>query len=206
MATKKLDINSLLKKYDLKGSKSLINAAYRQAMNKAKEVKKEAMDEFKKHPVTQEVKKGPVGNSSPLLGGSGNFFGFLGFEKESEPIKILTQALDSSFMVNKQSAKILKVQKTTFTIEFDIQVPTTTEIYSITPLPWTTKSWVQGVEKGITNYTKTVFRPRKGVGFLYEQNSRSGVALQTKRDVNFIRFTPTPYITEILKKAVNKLK
>ena len=48
--------------------------------------------------------------------------------------------------------------------------------------------------------------PAKGAGFLYQTHSRSGVALQTERSINFIKFTPTPYITEILKKARRKLK
>lgn len=204
--TNRLDLNRILQNYDFKGSKSLQNAAYRAAIKKAKETKKEVLKEFDKHEVTQEIKQGPKGRSSALLGGFGNFFGFLGFEKGSQPISILRDVLDSSFTVNRQRGRLKKVAKTTFTVEFDVDVPTDQQIYALTPLPWTTKSWVKGVEKGITNYSQTVFQERKGRGTLFDSHSRSGVAIQVKRQVNFIKFSSTPYITSILDKARNILK
>lgn len=204
--TNRLDLNRILQNYDFKGSKSLQNAAYRAAIKKAKETKKEVLKEFDKHEVTQEIKQGPKGRSSALLGGFGNFFGFLGFEKGSQPISILRDVLDSSFTVNRQRGRLKKVAKTTFTVEFDVDIPTDQQIYALTPLPWTTKSWVKGVEKGITNYSQTVFQERKGRGTLFDSHSRSGVAIQVKRQVNFIKFSSTPYITSILDKARNILK
>jgi uncharacterized Fe-S radical SAM superfamily protein PflX len=54
------------------------------------------------------------------------------------------------------------------------------------------------VERGVTNYTKTVFRE--------SPQSRSGIALQSKQNVNFITFSPTPYITSLLDKLKKKLK
>ena len=203
---KRIDINRILNKYNFKGSKQLQNAAFRAAKKKATQVKKEVLREFDKHEVTQEIKKGPRGRTSHLLGGAGNFFGFLGFEKGSQPISILRSALESSFEVNRQRGKLKQVTKNNFTLEFDIEVPTDQQIYTITPLPWTTKSWVKGVERGITNYSQTVFQQRKGSGSLYESHSRSGVALQTKRKINFINFSPTPYITTLLDKARKFLK
>ena len=204
--TNRLDLNRILQNYDFKGSKSLQNAAYRAAIKKAKETKKEVLKEFDKHEVTQEIEQGPKGRSSALLGGFGNFFGFLGFEKGSQPISILRDVLDSSFTVNRQRGRLKKVAKTTFTVEFDVDIPTDQQIYALTPLPWTTKSWVKGVEKGITNYSQTVFQERKGRGTLFDSHSRSGVAIQVKRQVNFIKFSSTPYITSILDKARNILK
>ena len=204
--TNRLDLNRILQNYDFKSSKSLQNAAYRAAIKKAKETKKEVLKEFDKHEVTQEIKQGPKGRSSALLGGFGNFFGFLGFEKGSQPISILRDVLDSSFTVNRQRGRLKKVAKTTFTVEFDVDIPTDQQIYALTPLPWTTKSWVKGVEKGITNYSQTVFQERKGRGTLFDSHSRSGVAIQVKRQVNLIKFSSTPYITSILDKARNILK
>ena len=205
-SSSKIDINKVLRNYNFKGSKQLQNTAYRAAVKKAKDVKKEILKEFNKHEVTKEVEQGPMGRTSRLLGGAGNFFGFLGFEKGSQPVTILREVLENSFTVNRQRGKLKKVAKNVFTVEFDIQVPTTQQIYTATPLPWTTKSWVQGVERGITNYGQPVFQPRKGVGSLYESHSRSGVALQTKRMINFIRFSPTPYINQLLDTARAKLK
>tara|TARA_R100000005_G_C4994307_1_gene201315 strand:+ start:965 stop:1591 length:627 start_codon:yes stop_codon:yes gene_type:complete len=202
----KIDVNKILKNYNFKGSKQLQNTAYRAAVKKAKEVKKEVLKEFNKHEVTKEIEQGPKGRSSSLLGGTGNFFGFLGFEKGSKPVAILREALDASFTVNKQRGRLKKVSKNVFTVEFDVLLPTDEQLYSLTPLPWTTKSWIKGVEKGITNYTQTVFQERKGRGTLFDSHSRSGVAIQVKRQVNFVKFSSTPYITSILDKARKILK
>ena len=91
-----------------------------------------------------------------------------------------------------------KASKTSLIYSFDILYPTKTQIYAITPLAWTSKSWVKGVEKGITNYTQTVFKK--------SENSRSVVALQTDRKIRFIRFSPTPYVTQMLDKIRKELK
>jgi hypothetical protein len=203
---RQLDANSALKKINFKGSKRFQQLAYKLAKERAAKIKKEVIEDFNNHPVTKEVAQGPKGMSSHLLGGSGNLFGFLGFEQGSKPVMILREALRNSFEVNRQKMRVTSLKKNVFTVEFDVSIPTDQQIDSVTPLPWTTKSWVKGVEKGITNYSKTIFQPRKGVGSLYQTHSRSGVALQTDRSINFIKFTPTPYITEILKKARRKLR
>ena len=201
-----LDMNRLLKQISVEVPKNLEKFANREARKKADAIKKEVLREFDRHEVTKEIKKGPKGTGSTLLGGRGNFYGFLGFEKGSQPVAILRDALENSFTLTSKKGRVVRVSKTTFKVEFDIRVPSKMEIYSVTPLPWTTKSWVQGVEKGITNYSQSVFQPRKGSGFLYDKYSRSGVALQTQRKINFIKFSPTPYIINILEKAKNKLK
>ncbi len=201
-----LNANAILKKIDFKGSKRFQQMAFRLAKKRAAEVKKEVIEEFNNHQVTKEIAQGPKGMSSHLLGGRGNLFGFLGFDQGSKPIIILREALRNSFEVNKERMRVTSVKNNVFTVEFDVNIPTSQQIDSVTPLPWTTKSWVKGIESGITNYSKTIFQPRKGAGSLYQTHSRSGVALQTERSINFIKFTPTPYITEILKKARRKLK
>tara|TARA_R100001463_G_scaffold110410_1_gene165166 strand:- start:889 stop:1515 length:627 start_codon:yes stop_codon:yes gene_type:complete len=203
---RQLDANSALKKINFKGSKRFQQLAYKLAKERAAKIKKEVIEDFNNHPVTKEVAQGPKGMSSHLLGGSGNLFGFLGFEQGSKPVMILREVLRNSFEVNRQKMRVTSLKKNVFTVEFDVSIPTDQQIDSVTPLPWTTKSWVKGVEKGITNYSKTIFQPRKGVGSLYQTHSRSGVALQTDRSINFIKFTPTPYITEILKKARRNLR
>ena len=201
-----LDMNRILKQISVEVPKSLEKFANREVRKKANAIKKEVLQQFDKHEVTKEIKKGPSGRSSSLLGGQGNFFGFLGFEKGSQPIVALSEVLENSFNISSKKGRVVKVSKNIFRVEFDIMMPNKLDIYSVTPLPWTTKSWVQGVEKGITNYSQTVFQPRKGSGFLYDKYSRSGVALQTPRQINFIKFSPTPYIINILEKAKRKLK
>ena len=193
-----LDMNKILKQISVEVPKSLEKFANREARKKANAIKKEVLQEFNRHEVTKEIEKGPSGTGSTLLGGRGNFFGFLGFEKGAQPVEILRQTLENSFNLSSRKGRVVKVNQKTFKVEFDIMVPSKLDIYSVTPLSWTTKSWVKGVERGITNYSQTIFKS--------SDSSRSGVALQARTKINFIKFSPTPYIISILEKAKNKLK
>jgi len=65
-------------------------------------------------------------------------------------------------------------------------------------MTWSTKSWVKGVERGITNYSNTIFKESK--------NSRSGVAIQVESKVGFIKFNATPYVTQMLDRLKAQLK
>ena len=198
MATKgKLNIKQLLKK-SYTNSKVLQGLAYGAAKKKLEKLKKEAVAEFDKHPVTKEIEKGTSGMGSPLLGGTGNFFGFLGFREGERPVEIVRNALEDHIKVRNRKGKLKKVSETVFTWEFDIDIPSKTEIYAVTPLPWSSRSWVKGVERGITNYTRTVFRE--------SERSRSGIALQSKQQVRFVTFKPTPYISELLEKLKREFK
>ena len=193
----KLNIKQLLKK-NYSNSKVFQNLAYGAAKKKADSLKKEALAEFEAHPVTKELQRGPSGGGSSLLGGRGNFFGFLGFREGEQPVEIVRDTLDDHIKIRNPKGTLKKISDTSFVWEFDINIPSATEIYNITPLAWSSKSWVKAVERGLTNYTKTIFKE--------SQDSRSGVALQAKQNIGFITFRPTPYITNILKKLKAQLK
>jgi len=193
----KLSIKQLLKK-NYSNSKVLQNLAYGAAKKKTEGLKKEVLREFDQHEVTKELEQGTSGMNSSLLGGRGNFFGFLGFHQGDQPVQIIRNILEDHIKIRNTKGKLKKVSATSFIWEFDIDVPSKTEIYAVTPMTWSSKSWVKGVERGITNYTKTVFRD--------SERSRSGIALQSKQNVGFITFTPTPYISALLDKLKKQLK
>ena len=193
----KLSIKQLLKK-NYSNSKVLQNLAYGAAKKKTEGLKSEALREFDQHEVTKELEKGTSGMNSSLLGGRGNFFGFLGFHQGDQPVQIIRGIFEDHIKIRNTKGKLKKVSATSFVWEFDIDVPSKTEIYAVTPMTWSSKSWVKGVERGITNYTKTVFRD--------SERSRSGIALQSKQNVGFITFTPTPYISALLDKLKKQLK
>ena len=92
-----LDMNKILKQISVEVPKSLEKFANREARKKANAIKKEVLQEFNRHEVTKEIEKGPSGTGSTLLGGRGNFFGFLGFEKGTQPVEILRETLENSF-------------------------------------------------------------------------------------------------------------
>jgi len=192
----RIDIKQLLKK-KLGNSRSFGNLAYGAALKKTQKLKKELMQDFDRHPVTNELQKGESGTSS-LLGGRGNLFGFLGFNKGQNPIEILRSQLENSIKITNPKGTVKKLTETSFIWQFDISVPSDSEVYAVTPLQWSTRSWVKGVEKGITNYANTLFKPSK--------NSRSGIAIQSQRKIGFIKFKPTPYVTDMLSKLRKELK
>lgn len=194
---KKLDIKQLLKK-KLSNSKVLQNLAYGSAKKKTDALRKEALGEFNKHIVTKELEQGNTGRGSMLLGGRGNFFGFLGFNQGEQPLEIIRDAFENHIEIRNKKGKLKKAGPTSYLWEFNINIPSKTEIYSVTPLSWSSRSWVKGVERGITNYSKTIFKD--------SQESRSGVALQSKQNIGFISFRPTPYITPILDNLKKQLK
>tara|TARA_R110000751_G_C13743928_1_gene477707 strand:+ start:277 stop:873 length:597 start_codon:yes stop_codon:yes gene_type:complete len=192
----KLNIKQLLKK-NYSNSKVLQNLAYGTAKKKAEGLQNAALKELNQHQVTQELEKGSSSGGSSLLGGRGNFFGFLGFYRGQQPVAIIRDIFEQSIKVRNKKGKLKKLSATSFLWEFDIDIPSPAEIYKVTPLEWSSRSWVKGVERGITNATQTVF--------LDSDRSRSGVALQTNTNIGFINFRPTPYVTEILNKLRKQL-
>ena len=198
MAVKgKISLKQLLKK-EFANSKVFQNLAYGAVKKKADALKKKTLAEFDKHEVTKELERGTSGRNSLLLGGRGNFFGFLGFNQGERPVEIVRNVLEQRIGLVSNKGKLKKVTKTTFQWDFDINIPSKEDIYSVTPMPWSSKSWVKGVEKGITNAVKTIFRE--------SDRSRSGVAIQSKQNVGFVTFSPTPYVTTLLEKLRRELK
>lgn len=193
----KLNIKQLLKK-NYSNSKVFQNLAYGTAKKKTDALKKEALREFDQHEVTKELEQGTSGMNSSLLGGRGNFFGFLGFNKGDQPVQIIRSILEDHIKIRNTKGKLKKVSATSFQWEFDIDIPSKAEIYAVTPMAWSSRSWVKGVERGVTNYTKTVFRD--------SEQSRSGIALQSKQNIGFITFKRTPYITALLDKLRKQLR
>ena len=192
----KITINQVTKKA-FSNSKVFQNLAYGAVKKKAEGLRNKALKELNTHVVTQELEKGPSSGGSRLLGGRGNFFGFLGFNEGDQPVTIIREAFRNSVKVRNTKGKLKKLSATSFTWDFDIDILSPADIYKETPLEWSSRSWVRGVEKGITNATKTVF--------LDSDRSRSGVALQTNTNIGFINFRRTPYVTEILDKLRKQL-
>ena len=193
---KKLSIKQLLKK-NYSNSKVLQNLAYGAAKKKADKLKSDLIKELNSHPVTKEIEQGPNASGS-LLGGNGNLFGFLGFTPSQQPVRIIRDSFEKYINIDKKP-KLKKMSDTVFRWEFPIRYPSAQEIYAVTPLTWSTQSWVKGVERGIGNFTHTVFTR--------SSNSRSGVALQAEEpQMSFINFRATPYVGAMLSNFRAKLR
>jgi len=158
----------------------------------------EMVSEFLNHPVTKEIDNGPeASNISSTLGGQGNLFSYIGFEEGSEPTESVKEILENSVKVSTRPE--ISVNGKNIKINFPVSGPTISEIESETPMPFEGgKSWVSGVEKGISGFSYYVFRK-------FIKNSRSSTGIQTEPQVRTGSFKPSPYLSVILKKFYSKI-
>jgi hypothetical protein len=163
-------------------------------MVKAEVEKEKALfrSEFESHPVTQEIEGGEsASNISGTLGGYGNLFSFLGFNRSANPttpVKILIK-------------KILldrKVQSTKNGFKINVNVPSKDEFGAVARLPWEGgRSWLLDMERGIS-----------GLGsFLYGrfEASRSGGGIQSKYKYSNRVFRPVKYFSQMYVKFLKRL-
>jgi hypothetical protein len=158
----------------------------------------EMVQEYLNHPVTKEIDNGPeASNISSTLGGEGNLFSYIGFEEGSEPTESVKEILENSVKVSARPE--ISVNGKNIKINFPVSGPTMQEIESETPMPFEGgKSWVSGVEKGISGFSYYVFRK-------FIKNSRSSTGIQAEPQVRTGSFKPSPYLSVILKKFYSKI-
>ena len=66
-------------------------------------------------------------------------------------------------------------------------------------MPWESgRSWVNGIERGISGFSFYLFKKFKG--------SRSGTGLQSKSEVNSLSFKPTKYLSKIIDNFTKNIK
>ena len=173
-------------------SKKIKNLVDREVRSRQDEI----VGDFDRHQVTKEIKAGPTApNISGLTGGYGNLFSFIGFDSGDNPTGVIRGILEER--VNSKIGKIN--QNGSFRVV--LYLPSLSEIFKATPLPWADgASWVQGIEKGISNLGGYVYDTGKGL-----TGSRSKSGLQTKSNSSN-SFKTTPYISKIILDFKNKIK
>jgi len=160
-----------------------------------KEVEKEKnlfRQDFESHPVTQELEGGEdATNISGTLGGYGNLFSFLGFNKGANPtapVKFLIQKI----LLNRN----VKITKDGFQLK--VNIPSKEEFAAVTRLPWESgRSWLLDIERGIS-----------GLGaFLYGrfESSRSGGGIQSKYIYSNRVFRNVKYFSAIYTKFLKRI-
>jgi hypothetical protein len=158
---------------------------------KIKSAQQNLLKNFEKHPVTVEIEGGPnASNLSGTLGGIGNLFTYIGFSAGDKPLAVLRVLLEK-YEIKYHHAKA----RTTI----NIQVPTTAELFKVTPMPWATgRSWAKGIETGIS-----------GLGrYLYQDSarSRSGGAVQVRGKLRAGKFNNTSYLSSLLNNYYKEIR
>ena len=178
-------------------SKAFQTKARKEAEEKLIKYKAEMINEFINHPVTQEIQAGPSAkNSSGLLGGKGNLFSFIGFEKTQDPILPVIKVLDEK---TKLTGKTRLVEGGT-ALDFEVTLPTEQEIAEASQMPFESgRSWVWGIQRGISGFSHYLRHKMLG-------SSRSGTGAQVKNTLRGSSFKRSSYLSQILRNFINKLK
>lgn len=122
-----------------------------------------------------------------------NLFGFLGFVDGTDPIGNLLKYLNDNIKLNVTTKKIIKN-----TFIFNVEYPSLAAIKMATPLPWTNRSWITAIEKGLSNIGYYIYQIRK--------QGRSGKGTQVKYEIGNKEFTPVKFFTPVYEDFVKAIK
>ncbi len=181
------------------GQTAVKNAAYKIAQKKLEEAKLNLIERFEGHSVTQEIEGGPTAvNLTGTLGGYGNLFSYIGFSDGEKPMEVLRQYLTKKPRVYRTSKFIRKNQSGDWT--FRVELPTLEGMSNLANSPWDGRSWLIGIEKGISGLGYYMYSKS---GTL--QGSRSGRAVQLSNKIRNMPFKPITYMSSILTKFRREL-
>lgn len=195
----KINIKGLTAEIAKKGHNIIKANVEAKAQRAVQGVKQQLLNEFDNHPVTKEISGGPSSaNSSNTLGGYGNLFTFIGFENGADPITPIRSLLAKSIQVknvrkkNNQAMYILR-----------FSVPTREEIEAVSPSPWSTQSWVDAVEKGMSGLGKFLYSKNQG----RFSTSRSGSGVQAEFEIRSTQNSSAiDYVTGILNNMLKNIE
>lgn len=170
------------------------------------EDKQQLLASFDRNKITKELRQEGDAESSVIsTSNGGNLFSFLGFNAGTgdDVVRDLRDILESE---TKQIGNVKTVKRGKSIIyEMTVKVPTIDAIISKTQgwLSWTTRSFVEIIEKGHENFKRYLFDDSGRLA----NKSRSLVAIQVKkRELRGSGFSGVSYISKILQKFLNSLR
>lgn len=190
-----VNLQSIRKK--ISKSESLVKQTEKVVESRFERQKKIYINSFESHPVTKEISSGPTSsNVSNTLGGVGNLFSFIGFNKTDNPIQEIRNYINNNFRIGKPKISSVggKIR-----LDFQINYPSLQDLKKISPMPWESgRSWVSSIERGISGFSNYVYKK-----FI---EGRSGEALQTKNKVRGSTYKPIKYMSEIIDQFLKDIK
>ena len=148
------------------------------------------LESFSQHEITKEIDAGENSlNTSGTLGGYGNLFSFIGFNKGSNPTRVIKD------MISK--IRILKKPiENKFYLSFSVIVPKKEDFERACSMPWATgRSWLSGIERGIS-----------GFGFfLSKKDGRSEGGVQAENSLRGGTFNRTSYFSKMYNTFISGL-
>jgi len=146
---------------------------------------------FDDHEITKEIQSGPgASNTSGTLGGYGNLFSFIGFKEGQDPLSPIRSLLARSIKIT-----TIRKKRGELGLILKFSVPSEQEIAEVTPSPWSTESWVEAVEKGMSGLGRYLYSSQQG----RFSSSRSGTGVELEVEVrSSANSQPTKYMSKIL--------
>lgn len=146
----------------LRTNKELINEGRIIIENQFKIAHKKLMTGFNSHPVTVELRGGSGASNTSGSLPEGNLFGFIGFEAGDNPILEIEILLSRANILIKNR----KFSSFGFIWTYAVNIPTLSDLYKATPLPWAKgASWLQQLEgRGIANLGQYMFKQGSSSG------------------------------------------
>ena len=173
-------------------------AAYEMARGKFTEAHKELLKDFNKHTITQEIQAGPSAeNISGRLGGYGNLFSFIGFARTDRPMDTLKSYLKYKPKIRKHPT--VKSDKNSVSYTFRIETPNISEMEALAQTPWGGRSWLRGIERGISGLGFFLYNAQGVAG------SRSNTGIQTENRIRGLAYRPIKYMSTMVKKFRSKV-
>ena len=184
-------------------SKKFTRASFKNAEKKYKIEKAKLIDRFRDHVVSKEIEDGAsASNISGTLGGRGNLFTYIGFNRGSDPISPIENILLVSGQVKKAKGKTKvsaggkRIQQT-----FKASIPDVNLLRRASPMPFQGgRSWLFDIETGISGFNYYMYKRFN--------RGRSGMGLQTATPVRAGSYRPPTngYIRRLLAQFIASFK
>ena len=176
-----------------------LDARAEQMVNQAKNI---MLEDFRDHPVSQEIKAGAsASNSSRTLGGYGNLFTFIGFSAAgTNPVDAIAALIRRQSYLIKRGAKIRTAGKQ-ITKNYRVNYASVEDINASDEarMPWESGSWIRGIEEGISSFSYYMYKnfegSRSGKGLIAKKGGRSGGEPAKVREGSF---SAMKYVTHII--------
>ena len=159
--------------------------------------KNDLLEEFDDNIVVKEIiesSKNPSITESEIVS-KGNITSYIGLSPgQGQEQMTEVKSLLKNGIYTGDNVKI-EINGNKVNYHFPVKVPPRTEIEDICKTEWTSNSWVNIIERGVSVTLKKFIFWAEG----FRDRSRSGTGLQSKGKVNNVAtLTPTPFITKLL--------
>lgn len=143
------------------------------------------------HPVSRELRGGVSSpNISGTMGGYGNLYTFLGGFEGDVVERIINNIMEKVVIGRVREVKNASASLLSFRAEVSVSVAEVDE-----PLSFENRGVIDAVENGIGNFSHFVYQKGRDL-----KNSRTGPAIQSSKQQRNQQFTPTEWISSLLKR------